>query len=193
MIRLPIKLGNISKNFNDKAVLNNFSAVFKDNSINCIMGPSGVGKTTAINIIIGLIKPDSGTIEGVVGKKISVVFQEDRLLNWLNAVDNIAFVCGDAVSKAEITALLNELGLNGSTNEAVSKLSGGMKRRVAIARALLYDADIIIMDEPFKGLDDDTKYNVMDIVKSHLVNKCAIFVTHDIDEAKYLGAEIIQM
>ena len=193
MIKLPIKLKNISKKFGDKEVLTDFSAIFKDNCINCIMGPSGVGKTTVINIIMGLIRPDSGTIEGTDGKKISAVFQEDRLLNWLNAVNNISFVCGDTVSKDEIIALLNELGLNGSTNESISKLSGGMRRRVAIARALLFDADIVIMDEPFKGLDDDTKFNVMDIVKSRLKNKCTIFVTHDIDEAKYLDAKIIQM
>ena len=192
-MKMPIKLEHINKNFGDKVVLTDFSAEFKDNCINCIMGPSGVGKTTIINIIMGLIRPDSGKIYGTAGKKFSAVFQDDQLLNWLNAVDNISFVCGGTVSKEQIETMLSRLGLNGSTNEAVSKLSGGMRRRVAIARALLFSADIIIMDEPFKGLDEDTKFYVMDIVKEYLKNKNAILVTHDIDEAKYLGSEIIQM
>lgn len=192
-MKLPIELKNITKKFGDKVVLSDFSAVFKDDTINCIMGTSGSGKTTIINIILGFVKPDNGIITGAEGKRISIVFQEDRLLNWLNAVDNVSFVCGNAVSKDEITDMLNNLGLSGSTNESVSKLSGGMKRRVAIARALLFPAEIIILDEPFKGLDEDTKYNVMDIVKKYIKNKCVIFVTHDKDEAEYLGAEIINI
>jgi len=187
---MPVKLEHISKKFGDKIVLSDFSAEFKDDTINCIMGPSGSGKTTIINIILGIIQPDSGKISGISGKRLSIVFQDDRLLNWLNAKENISFVCGNYVTDDVIIDMLERLGLSGSINEAVSKLSGGMKRRVAIARALLYPADIIILDEPFKGLDEETKYIVMDKVKEYTKGKCSILVTHEKSEADYFDADI---
>jgi len=193
VIVLPIKLEHINKNFGDKIVLKDFSAEFKDDCITCLMGPSGVGKTTVLNIIMGLIKPDSGNVSGINNRKLSVVFQEDRLLNWLSAIDNVALVSNETVTKEKIITLLNELGLKDSSYDSVSKLSGGMKRRVAIARALINNAEILILDEPFKGLDEDTKENVMSIIKKYSKSKCVILVTHDISEAKFLEADIIEL
>lgn len=190
---MPVELKNIYKKFDDKIILDDFSAVFDDNTITCLMGPSGSGKTTIINLILGFLKADSGKISGTEDKSFSVVFQEDRLLKWLNAIDNVNFACSGYVTRSEIAQMLERLGLSGSMNEAVSKLSGGMKRRVAIARALLYPADIIILDEPFKGLDEELKYTVMDIVKEYTKGKCTIFVTHEKSEALYLGANIINI
>lgn len=193
MKTLPIKLEHINKKFGERIVLKDFSAEFKDNCITCLMGPSGVGKTTVLNIVLGLLKPDSGNVLGLDNRKISVVFQEDRLLNWLNAIDNVAFVGNEPVTEDKIIALLNELGLKDSLYDSINKLSGGMKRRVAIARALINNAEILILDEPFKGLDEDTKENVMSIVKQYSKEKCVILVTHDISETKFLEAEIIDM
>lgn len=190
---MPIKLEHINKNFGDKIVLNDFSAEFKDDCITCLMGPSGVGKTTVLNIIMGLAKPDNGNVSGINNRKLSVVFQEDRLLNWLSAIDNVALVSNETVTKEKIISLLNELGLEDSSYDSVSKLSGGMKRRVAIARALINKAEILILDEPFKGLDEDTKENVMSIIKKYSKSKCVILVTHDISEAKFLEADIIEL
>ncbi|UDN57886.1 ATP-binding cassette domain-containing protein [Clostridioides sp. ES-S-0010-02] len=181
---MDIVIENLSKKYNDKVVLDNFNNVFKDNAISFITGTSGIGKTTLIRILMGLEKADSGKIVGISNKKISAVFQDDSLCENLSVSLNIKLVC-ENLGNSEIESALDVLDLNGCMNKRVRELSGGMKRRVAILRALLYDFDLLIMDEPFKGLDTETKYKVMDFVIRKMENKSAIIITHDMDDIKY--------
>lgn len=182
-----IILDNICKSFGDHAVIKDFSHVFRAGTLTCIEGASGSGKTTLLNIIAGLTEPDSGTL--ILPEKTAYVFQEDRLCEDFSAVSNIRLVCKNK-SDSEIREHLNSLGLY-ETKKPVRDYSGGMKRRVAIARAICYDADCLLLDEPFKGLDGETKKTAMDYVLKHTKDKTVICVTHDPSEAGYLGGETV--
>lgn len=193
-----ISVKGISKAFDGKTVFSNLSLSFKRGTITCIMGPSGCGKTTLLRIMAGIEPPDAGSVDGMdTGKAgrdtIAFVFQEDRLSENFSAISNIRMVTGKRYSDAEIRSRLEEIGLRDFAEKKVSEFSGGMKRRVAIARAICYNADILLMDEPFKGLDDKLKKDVMDYVKRNTVGKTVICVTHDRAEAEYLGAGIISI
>ena len=185
-------LKNIHKSFGEKSVLNNLSVEFKNGSRTCIMGASGSGKTTLLNVIMGLIKPDSGEMIDPPSR-IAAVFQEDRLCEPYSAVKNVFAVTGKDVAEDKIVALLRELGLEGSEHLPVSTLSGGMRRRVALARALLARGDMLILDEPFKGLDEETRANVIDVINRYTKGKTLIVSTHDIRDASDLGAEIFNL
>lgn len=165
-----ITIKSLNKSFGDKAVLRDFNAAFRAGKITCIMGSSGCGKTTLLNILMGLINADSGEIIGIPDK-ISAVFQEDRLCEDFTAVSNIRAVTGKGVPVTEIEKHLTDLGLADSMYMPVNKLSGGMKRRVAIARAVLYNPELIILDEAFKGLDTATKKLTMDYLLKHAGDK----------------------
>lgn len=185
-----IIINNISKSFGEKAVLSNFSESIPLGQTTVIMGESGCGKTTLINIIMGLEKADSGEILGVPDK-ISAVFQEDCLCEDFSAISNIKAVTGKKISKEDISSALQALGL--SSNDLripVRELSGGMKRRVAIARALLAESDILIMDEPFKGLDFETRSAVIKFILNSIDQnkKTLIVITHSPKEAELLSA-----
>lgn len=187
-----ITLRNINKSFDGKTVFENYSISFEKGKRYCIMGQSGIGKTTLFNFLLKLKTPDSGEIIGVPDS-VSVVFQEDRLFEAFSAVENIRAVAGKSIANEEITKILFKLGLSGSEDLIVSKLSGGMKRRVAIARALLAESQLLIMDEPFKGLDGETRTKTARVILEYAENKTIIFSTHDIEEAELLQAEIIQL
>ena len=187
-----IVVSGLSKNFDDLVVLKDFDAVFKAGELSCIMGVSGGGKTTLLNILLGLLHQDSGEIYGLP-KKISCVFQEDRLCEDFSAVTNVRIACGMDVDKTEIEAQLKNVGLGDSIYRPVRELSGGMKRRVAIVRALMTPSDLIIMDEPFKGLDDSTKQNVVQFVKRQISGRTAIMVTHDEEEVELMGGSLIKI
>lgn len=189
-------LSNIHKRFGELYVLQDLSMHLEENKLICILGPSGCGKTTLLNIISGVFLPDQGQISGIDNKTISYLFQEPRLLPWKTVVQNIDFVLKDKLDQPSREALISRyielVGLKGFENYYPRKLSGGMKQRVAIVRAFAYPADILLMDEPFKGLDMQLKTAVMQaFLNLWLMEKrSAIFVTHDIDEAVMLGEEI---
>ena len=153
------------------------------------MGPSGRGKTTLFSILLGLIKADSGSITGIENKQFSAGFQEDRLCRQLSALMNLAIV-QDNPDKAQLTGLLEKMGLtDDEIRRPVSQLSGGQKRRVAILRSLVSDSDIVLMDEPFKGLDDATKSQVIGQVKRNLDGRMLLVITHDEEDVRLLDAE----
>ena len=185
-------LKNINKSYGDLTVFSDLSLSFEAGSITCITGASGCGKTTLLRLIAGLEAPDSGSIEKG-GASLAFVFQEDRLSENYSAVSNIRLVTGDKMSDADIRRHLTEIGLKDFTDKKTGDFSGGMKRRVAIVRAICYNADILLMDEPFKGLDPALKTGVMDYVKKYTVGKTVIYVTHDPAEAEYMGGETVRL
>ena len=185
-----IVLKNIHKAYDGKPVLSGFSLTLKEGKRTCIMGPSGCGKTTLLHILCGLVTPDQGEIQGMA-ERIAMVFQENRLCEQFSALENVRMVALDQTARAK--ALLTRLGLGESMLQKVSALSGGMKRRVAIARALCYDAPLMVMDEPFKGLDEETKDMVMQTVLRETEGKTVLLITHDEEEARRFADEIVVM
>ena len=188
---MDIIVKNICRSFDDKKVLRNFSAVFKEGECTCIMGESGCGKTTLLNILMGLMPADSGEISGMPDKK-SAVFQEDRLSPTLTAIRNVKITAG-RISKHELIKHFERLNIHKSIHVKASSLSGGMKQRVAIIRAMLANFDILFLDEPFKGLDTQSRDICIEYIKEHTKGKTVIMVTHDIKEAQLMDAQIINM
>ncbi|MBR6800329.1 MAG: ABC transporter ATP-binding protein [Eubacteriaceae bacterium] len=184
-------LRNINKSFEDKQVLKDLSVEFSYGECSALMGRSGCGKSTLLNIIMGLLPKDSGEMTGVP-EKISAVFQEDRLCEEFSAYTNIRLSCPDE-RKDEIIPTLQLLGLGDSIDKRVSTLSGGMKRRVAIIRAVLSDWDLLIMDEPFKGLDENTRIDVINFVREKTKGKTVIMVTHDEEDIKDIQGRKIDL
>ncbi len=183
-----IVLKNIEKSFEGKGVLKNFSATFPACRVSCIMGSSGCGKTTLLNILLGLQKADGGSVEGLPDR-ISALFQEDRLCEDFSAESNVRLTAARGVSREEIAEALTELGLEGDIKTPVRELSGGMKRRVAIARTMLAEGELVIMDEPFRGLDGENRRRAAEFVLRRLDGRTLIFVTHDEEDIDLLGAE----
>lgn len=189
-----ISVRELSKYYGEHIVLERFCGEFPAGEMTAIMGASGCGKTTLISLLTGLLKPDGGCVELTPGDTaFSAVFQEDRLCENLTVSANIRLVCGNHRSGAEIEQSLEALGLSGCGGKPVRELSGGMKRRVALARALLADYGVIVLDEPFKGLDEATKAQVMSYCRKVLAGKTAILVTHDRGECDALAHNVINL
>ena len=159
--------------------------VFPEGKTTCIRGRSGCGKTTLIRLLLGLDIPDKGKIEGISDRKISAVFQEDRLCENLSAASNIRLVCTKTISDRELEEAYKAVALQ----KPVRELSGGMRRRVSILRALLADSDCVIMDEPLRGLDEKTRAKTIDYILKKTEGKTLIFVTHEEKEAVWLKAD----
>ena len=154
-----------------------------------LMGASGIGKTTLLRIAAGLEEADSGT---VFSPASAFVFQEDRLSGDLSAIGNARLGARD-VTAAQAAGMLSLLGLEGHLDKPVRELSGGMRRRVAIARALLSPAPLLLLDEPFKGLDEETREKTARVITEYAKEKTLLLVTHDEREAALLSAEIITL
>ena len=181
MMHDVISVKNVTKVFGGHAVLNNFSAEIPLCGVTVIRGASGAGKTTLFRLLMGLEKPDSGEIHGLEGKKSAVVFQEDRLLPWSTALENAAMGSDEERAKDALV----RLGLADNLNQLPRELSGGMNRRVAIARTLAYGGDILFLDEPFTGLDEDNKRIAADAMRE--ANIPILVITHDDAEADLFG------
>lgn len=184
----PIRVEHVYKSFSENAVLSDFSAEFPAGTFTAVMGRSGGGKTTLLNLILGFLTPDEGRITGVP-EKIAAVFQEDRLCEDFSVRTNIRMAVPGDVTEDEILTVLRKLRMEEAAEQKVKELSGGMKRRVAIARAVLAKSDLLILDEPLKGLDEDTKKEAMKLLKKE--KKTVIMVTHDRAEAEALGDRIL--
>lgn len=194
---MSLTLNNINKHFDDRNLFSDFNISFEEGCITCILGRSGCGKTTLMNMIGGLVAPDSGELVGFDGKRFSYVFQETRLLPWKTVEGNIDFVLDHNIPeqerKSHINNLLHLVKMEENAHLYPSQLSGGMSQRVSIARAFAVQSDIILMDEPFAGLDVSLKKTFierfLEIWKSD--KRTVICVTHDIDEALMLGSRVI--
>lgn len=178
-----MKLDHVSKSYQGRTVLRDFSLELPDRGFCCILGPSGAGKTTLLRLMAGLEQPDSGTV--TVSAPVSMVFQEDRLLAHDTVLENAALAADPQRAKE----LLVRLGLEEWLFRRPAALSGGMRRRVAIARALAAPAEVYLMDEPLKGLDRDTKQAVLALIREETRNGLLVLVTHDPEEAR--GADQI--
>ncbi|MCQ4925333.1 ATP-binding cassette domain-containing protein [Tissierella carlieri] len=187
---------NIIKNYNDLKVLDDISIDFPKNKTTCILGPSGCGKTTLLNIISGIIKEYSGEIIGFEDD-ISFVFQEDRLIPWNNVSSNIEFVLKNKMNKEKIETTMERylklVNLEEYRYYYPKDLSGGMRQKISILRAFAYPSNLLIMDEPFKSLDINSKQVLIDFFKELRImeNRTCIIVTHDIEEALTLGDKIV--
>lgn len=168
-----IKLENVSVLFEGRQVLDNLSYEFPEKGLVLITGASGSGKTTILNLILGLLKPNSGKID-LNGAKLSAVFQEDRLVPTLTALENVQLVS----DKVEALIRLSDMKLEDSINHYPSELSGGMKRRVAIARALSFPSDVLVLDEAFSGIDVPLAKNLIEQITKEYSEKLIIAVTH---------------
>lgn len=185
------KVENLTVQYGGTAVLENFSAEFPDGGVTAVSGRSGCGKTTLLAVLLGLLRPDGGTVSGF--RQPSAVFQEDRLLPFLSAEKNIAVTAG--CTEAEAGEALLSVGFDAADRgKRAFELSGGMARRVAIVRAMLAPGDAVLLDEPFKGLDERTRAQVVRFVCENRRGRTMIVVTHDPRDAEALhAAHTVQM
>ncbi len=178
---------NVTKRFGESVVLQGFSAVFEAGQVYAVMGKSGAGKTTLVHLLAGLLQQDKGRIIGREGVRVGMLFQENRLLEALPATANLrVFGCADV----DYLAKGAEIGLcEADMQKPISALSGGQKRRVALMRALLCEADLLLLDEPFKGLDDATRILAAQFVQRERRARTLLCVTHDEEDAVLLHAK----
>ena len=180
-----IKLVSITKRFGERLVIDSLSLVIQDGQKIAVMGESGKGKTTLLRIIAGLETPDSGSVCGYNKEELSYVFQEPRLFETISAIKNLTAVSTEPYKTAEKKAmeLLALVGLEKDAKKQPRELSGGMKQRLALARAFMVDCPILLLDEPFSALDEDTKNDIIALVKEKTKDKTVILVTHDREDA----------
>lgn len=191
-----IELSNISLAFGQISVFSSFSLSLKEGSSNVLLGPSGCGKTSLLRLLAGSVTPDSGKVLLSPNTVVAYAFQESRLFPWLSVVDNVGLACGEKIKRKDrrqrALSLLRQLGLEDFAQSKPSELSGGMKQRVALARTFAQPASLILLDEPFQGLDLGLKLSIMDLCAKLWQERggTLVFVTHDIHESLYLGQEL---
>lgn len=186
-----LRIENITHHFGSLTVLSDLSFVLEKEEIVAIMGPSGCGKSTLLRIIAGLILPNNGRVDGPP-KNISMIFQDDRLLPWHTTLQNISIV-RDQRDLSLLYALIRDVGLEGFEQYRPHQLSGGMKKRCSIARAFYHSGEILLMDEPFTGLDLSIRQEMMDLLLKVWTKRKRpiLFVTHEPEEALYIADRII--
>lgn len=187
-----VRLINLSKEYDDKNVIDNLTLEFPQVGFVAICGPSGCGKTTLLNLIAQLTKPDGGRVAfDIPNPKISMSFQEPRLLATRTAAENVNLVLGDKkATLPQAEELLYELGIT-DTLLYPDELSGGMKARISIARALARKADLYLFDEPFANLDKENVLLCTEVIKKRTSNALTIAVIHDTSLAERIADKVI--
>ncbi len=176
---------HVSFSYDNVPLLNDVSFTLPKQGAVCFFGPSGCGKTTLLRLIAGLETPTRGTILRETPLSFGTVFQENRLLPWLNVRQNVELVCQD---KTRVDRALQIVALAEDADKYPNELSGGMQRRVAIARALAYDADVLILDEPFNGIDEALSRQIAHSIVEQYRDRLIVLVTHSKEEADLLSA-----
>lgn len=171
-----LKLENLTVEYQKNKILENVSVSFVDGTITAITGRSGIGKTTLLRVLCGLKKPSDGKVLSSYNRP-AYIFQEPRLFPWMTALENVLAVCNDEEKARHYLSRL--LPDEGALLKYPHELSGGMKQRVSIARAIAYEPDLLLMDEPFRGLDPETKEETVRLVLDSIRRKTVLTVTHD--------------
>ena len=186
-----LKLSGISHCYGGRLVLHQKNLILEPGQRIALMGPSGCGKTTLLRIAMGLLKPTEGTVENAFSKT-TAVFQEPRLLPWRTALENVNLVLGDGRSTLDTAKdHLRQMRLEDALNKYPRELSGGMQQRVSLARALAAGGDLLMLDEPFKAMDEALRDQVMALTAQ--TDAAILLVTHDEEEAKALDCEIVRL
>ena len=184
-----IDIRSLSLAYDGQAVLEELSLRIPDGARIALMGPSGCGKTTLLRLIAGLSCPDGGTLS--VAGRISCVFQEPRLFPWLTARQNIELVL-DKQERGTADRWLESARLSGCADKYPGEMSGGQCQRVSILRALTAPYDILLLDEPLKGLDEALRADILTLIDSCAAGKTLVLATHDARDAAGLGARIYE-
>ncbi len=186
-----VEFDNVSCVLGDRKIISSLSLKIKKEEKICIIGPSGCGKTSLLNLISGNIQPSEGSVIRNF-KNLSCVFQEDRLLPWRTAAENISIV-NPAASKDQLKEMISLVELSGFERHLPRQLSGGMRQRVSIARGFFYPAELLLMDEPLKSLDYSLRINLLYSILKLADNerRTLVYVTHEIDEALIIADRII--
>ena len=190
---MTLELQHISKSYDGLPVLKNLNLSFQQGQCYCLMSPSGSGKTTLLRILMGLEQADHGLIladgtpQDMSSLPASAVFQEDRLC------ESFSPIAGRSLKAPRIKWELARLLPEECLNRPVSTLSGGMKRRVAVARALLIPSHILLMDEPFTGMDDELKRNVISYIREKQDGRLLILSTHQEEDVELIGGELVRL
>lgn len=186
-----VRAEGLWKSYGTRTVLRDVSLTAEPGRITFVMAPSGAGKTTLLRLLLGLESPDRGAVFLPGAGRWAAVFQEDRLLEHLDAWGNLRFALGREYDQARAAALLGELDMRNLDGKPVKTFSGGMRRRLALARALLASADALALDEPFTGLDADNRARCCDQVRRMAGDRPVVLVTHD--EASAQGETVFRL
>ena len=179
-----LTIEHLTKQFGEKTLFRDLCLTVDGPAV--LWAPSGWGKTTLLRILMGLETPTAGRGQGA--GRVSAVFQEDRLCGNLTVGGNLRMVCGNSKKGSELLALLTSLGIGETLDIPASQLSGGMARRVALARALLTDPELLILDEPFTGLDDAARQKSAAAIGESCPRATVLLVTHRKEDAALIGA-----
>ena len=179
---------NVSFAYGDKPIFKDFSLELPEGRITAVLGDSGVGKTTLLHLLAGLVRPDAGRVEP---REVSYMFQEPRLLPTLDVLHNLTAIPG--INSATAVHWLEAVGLGDSLHLMPHQLSGGMAQRVSMARAFAHQGGLLLMDEPFKGLDVSLQARLYQVFSSlwREGGTLAVLVTHDPDEAVTLASRVV--
>lgn len=182
-----IRFELIEKSFSGRRVLRGVSGEVPFGEVTAVTGPSGCGKTTLARILLGLEAPDAGRIIGAQGLRRAAAFQEDRLIASMSARGNLSLVLRGP-DGGQIADCLRALGLKAEDKRRVALYSGGMARRVALARALIVKPQLLVLDEPFNGLDEEIRARAAEFVLSRMDGAAVLLITHDPEEMQLLRA-----
>ncbi len=189
-----ITFASVTKAFGPLVVLRDLSLTLAPGTVTAVLGANGSGKTTLGRLLLGLDAPTSGSITGLAGLRGAAVFQDNRLAPHLTAAGNVRLVLPRSATRAFVEESLGAVGLSDeSLRKQVRSLSGGQRRRVAIVRGVLAPSDVLVLDEPFTGLDVDAKALTLAWVRDRLDGRTTLLITHDPAEAAFFSATVVRL